>query len=136
MILAAGLTSRREPASFSRRLVELAFDGEVELVLTETLVDETFAVLTNSAFTARTNPEEAAVLVAGLIAASSMYRLDRGAVAPRRCADPDDDYLVEAALSTDAYLVSLDQAAAFPQVVGLVTGTPGTALRHFGFFED
>jgi len=38
MVMAAGLTSRREPASYSRRLVELAFDGKVELVMTETML--------------------------------------------------------------------------------------------------
>ena len=45
MVLAAGLTSRREPASFSRRLVEAAIDRMMELVLTEKLSAETRAVL-------------------------------------------------------------------------------------------
>lgn len=50
MILAAGLTSRREPASFSRRLLEAVANGEVELVLTEVLLDETRAVMTDPDF--------------------------------------------------------------------------------------
>ena len=33
MVLAAGLTSRREPASFSRHLVELGIDGAYDLVV-------------------------------------------------------------------------------------------------------
>lgn len=136
MVLAAGLTSRREPSSFSRRLVELVFDGLFDLVLTETLVDETAAVLANPHFTGKTSDDEASVLIAGLVANASIFVADRGATAPRRCGDPDDDYLVDAALSTNAFLVSLDKHADFASVDGLRSGKAGATLRLFGFLED
>ena len=53
MVLAAGFTSRREPASFSRRLVELAFEGDFELVVTEVLLEEVHAVLVDPRFIGR-----------------------------------------------------------------------------------
>ena len=59
MVLAAGLTSRREPASFSRRLVELAFDGFFELVVTEVLLEEVHAVLVDPKFVGQVNETEA-----------------------------------------------------------------------------
>lgn len=136
MVLAAGLTSRREPASFSRRLVQLALDGKLALVMTETLLDEAAAVLVDPGFTARVSDEEAAVLMAGLVASASIFLTDRGTSAPRRCADPEDDYLVDAALSTDAFLVSRDDRADFASVEHLASGKPGTALRRFGFFDE
>lgn len=50
MVLAAGLTSRREPVSFSRRLVELGINGAYDLVVTENLLDELYRVLINPKF--------------------------------------------------------------------------------------
>lgn len=54
----------------------------------------------------------------------------------RRCADPDDDYLVDAAITTGAMLVSRDDRADFQALAGLVSGRPGAALRRFGFLEE
>jgi putative PIN family toxin of toxin-antitoxin system len=136
MVLAAGLTSRREPRSFSRRLIELGVDDQIELIVTERLIDEVRDVLIDPAFTARVAPEVATSLVASIAAVAKELVDDRDVAAPRRCADPDDDYLVDAALATGAMLVSRDDRADFASVPGLLTGRPGTALRQFGFLED
>lgn len=132
MVLAAGLTSRREPASFSRRIVEAAVDGLVELVVTETLIDETSAVLLDPDYVGHLDVEVAGDLLTGLQALAVEVVRDRGTAPPRRCADPGDDYLVEAALVHGAVLVTRDDAAGCSSVSGLDSGRPGTALRRAG----
>jgi hypothetical protein len=77
MVLAAGFTSRREPASFSRRLVELAFEGDFELVVTEILLDEVYAVLVDPKFIGQVSGPEAALFV-------ESTRRDRGDTDPGR----------------------------------------------------
>ena len=136
MVLAAGLTSRRAPESFSRRVIEAALAGSIELVVTETLLAETRAVLTNSHFGARRSHEEADALIAVLRIAAGKIIEDRDSAPPRRCADPDDDYLVDAAITTGATLVSRDDRARFSEVPGLDSCRPGTALRLAGFLTD
>jgi len=113
MVLAAGLTSRKEPASFSRRLVSAVFDGKIELVLTETLLTETRAVLVDVDFRGHLPDVLTDVLLDALRVAATEIADDRGVVSPRRCDDPDDDYLVEKALASGAMLVSRDDAAGF-----------------------
>lgn len=61
MVLAAGLASRRDPPSFSRRLVELGIDGRIELILTERLLGEVRDVLVDPAFGARAAVDDAEV---------------------------------------------------------------------------
>lgn len=136
MILAAGLTSRREPASFSRRLVELAVDGAFDLVVTEILLEEVYDVLVDPGFVARVRDDEAATLVGGLATVASIVVRDRGLAPPRLTDDPDDDYLAQAALHTNAYLVTRDDAANFGKVDGLASGRPGSALRLLGAFGE
>lgn len=135
MVLAAGLTSRREPASFSRRLIAAAAGGIVELILTETLLDETRAVLVDPDFRGSMRPVIADGLLAALRVVAVSVVADRGTTPPRRCADLDDDYLVDAALATGAMLVSRDDRAGFGAVAGLRSGRPGAALRTAGILE-
>lgn len=110
-VLAAGLTSRREPASNSRRLIELPIDGHIEPVLTETLLDETRAVLLDPGFVARVSVDEAGGLLAGLTAVAVVIVRDRGLEAPRRAVDPYEDYSFDAALKSEAFLGSRDDHA-------------------------
>jgi len=136
MVLAAGLTSRREPASHSRRLVELAFDGKFELVVTETLLHEVYEVLVDPKFVGRIREPEAATLVAGLTNVASVLIRDAQIEHPGLTDDPDDDYLAHAALGTGAFLVTRDDAANFGKVEGLRVGRPGLALRMIGAFDE
>lgn len=136
MILAAGLTSRRDPASHSRRLIELVLAERIELVLTETLIEEATAVLTDEEFSHQVSETEALTLMSGLILLGGPLIADSGVTHPGRCDDPDDDYLVAAALSNDAFLATYDREARFEKVEGLLVGRPGRALRLFGFFGD
>ena len=135
MVLAAGLTSRREPASFSRRIVDAVLDGQVEVVLTETLLAETRAVLVDPSFRGKLPEPLADALLDALRLAASTVIDDTTIVAPRRCGDPDDDYLVDAALATASMLVSRDDRADFGSVAGLDSGRPGTALRRAGLLD-
>ena len=136
MVLAAGLTSRREPASHSRRLVEIAFKEAFDLVVTETLLDEVYRVLIDPRFVGQTSEPEAATLVAGLASVASVFVRDADIEPERRTDDPHDDYLADAALKTGAFLVTRDDAANFSKVDGLRAGRPGTALRVIGAFDD
>ncbi len=136
MVVAAGLTSRREPASYSRRLVELALDGKVELVVTETLLQEVYEVLIDPEFVGRMREPEAATLVAGLANVASVFIRDTQIKQAHLTDDPDDDYLADAALKTGAFLVTRDDAANFGKVEGLRVGRPGTALRMIGAFDE
>ena len=136
MVLAAGLTSRREPASHSRRLVELAIDGKVELVVTETLLQEVYEVLIDPGFVGRMREPEAATLVAGFANVASVFIRDTQIEHEHLTDDPDDDYLADAALRTGAFLVTRDDAANFGKVEGLRVGRPGTALRMIGAFDE
>ena len=135
MVLVAGLTSRREPASFSRRLIEAIVQGVVELQLTETLLAETRAVLVDPGFTGHVSPAAADVLLAALRVVSVGVVADTGRQAPSRCDDPGDDYLVDAAMATGSMLVSRDDHARFSRVAGLRSGRPATALRAAGLLE-
>lgn len=136
MVLAAGLTSRREPASFSRRLVELGIDGVYDLVVTETLLDELHRVLTNPRFVGQMSGEEAAIAIEGLASVAWKFVPDAHLVHPLLTDDPNDDYLAHAALQADAYLVTRDDAAGFGQVDGLRFGRPGAALRVIGVLDE
>ena len=136
MVVAAGLASRREPASNSRRLIELAFEGAFDLVVTETLLEEVHNVLVDPEFLGRITEDEAATLVAGLGTVAVVFIHDRGVEHRRLTDDPGDDYLAEAALATGAYLVTRDDAANFGKVTGLESGRPGTALRRLGTFRQ
>jgi predicted nucleic acid-binding protein len=136
MVLAAGLTSRREPASFSRRLVELAIDEAFDLVVTETLLDEVQRVLVNPRFVGRMSEEEAAAAIVGLVAVASIVVSDAHFSPGHLTDDPDDDYLARVALQVDAYLVTRDDAAGFERVAGLRVGRPGTALRLIGALDE
>ncbi len=136
MVLAAGLTSRREPASYSRRLVELAFDGVFDLVVTEILLEELFDVLIDRRFVGRVSDDEAVVFITGLATVAAIVVADRDLVHAPLTADPDDDYLAGAALATDAFLVTRDDAAAFEHVRGLASGRPGSALRLIGALDE
>lgn len=132
MVLVAGLTSRHEPASYSRRLGELAIDGVYELVVTEILLEEVYDVLVDPTFVGRVTEREAAALVEGLATVASILIKDEGLEHVRVTDDPDDDYLAHAALQTGAYLVTRDDGASFQKVDGLESGRPGTALRLLG----
>jgi predicted nucleic acid-binding protein len=63
MVLASGLTSAREPASFAKRLIEAALDGRVAFILTETLLGETRAVLLLPEFPGHMSEEAAETLI-------------------------------------------------------------------------
>ncbi len=136
MVLAAGLTSRREPASYSRPLIEAALVGHVELVLTETLLAESRDVLIDPDFRGHLEPELADVLLGALHAVAVTVIDDTGSTPPRRCNGPHDDYLIEAALATETILVSRDDRADVASVRGLDSGRPGTALRRAGLFDE
>lgn len=136
MVLAADLTSRREPASHSRRLVELAIDGKVELVVTETLLQEVYEVLIDPEFVGRMREPEVATLVAGFANVASVFIRDTQIEHEHLTDDPDDDYLADAALKTGAFLVTRDDAANFGKVEGLRVGRPGAALRMIGAFDE
>lgn len=136
MVMAAGLTSRREPASHSRRLVELAIHGKVELVVTEILLQEVYEVLIDPKFVGRMKEPEAATLIAGLASLASVFIRDTQIDHEHRTDDPDDDYLADAALKTGAFLVTRDDAANFGEVEGLMVGRPGAALRLVGAFDE
>lgn len=136
MVLAAGLTSRREPASFSRRLVELGIDGAYDLIVTENLLDELYRVLINPKFVGQMSEEEAAMAIAGLMAAASRIISDAHVKHEPLTNDPDDDYLAHAALQADAYLVTRDDAAGFGHVDNLRVGRPGTVLRLIGALDE
>lgn len=136
MVLAAGFTSRREPASFSRRLVELAFEGDFELVVTEVLLEEVHAVLVDPRFIGRVSEPEAALFVEALAATAAILIRDGQVEHEALTDDPDDDYLADAVLQTHAYLVTRDAAANFGKVEGLEGGRPGTALRLMGAFDE
>jgi predicted nucleic acid-binding protein len=136
MVLAAGFTSRREPASFSRRLVELAFEGDLELVVTEILLDEVYAVLVDPRFIGQVSEPEAALFVEALAATAAILIRDGQVEHEALTDDPDDDYWAPAALQTHAYLVTRDAAANFGKVEGLESGRPGTALRLIGAFDE
>ncbi len=84
MVLAAGFTSRREPASFSRRLVELAFEGTVELVVTEVLLGAVHAVLGDPKFMGRVPESEAALFIEGLASVATVLIPDEGVKHERR----------------------------------------------------
>jgi len=135
MVLAAGLTSRREPASFSRQLVELAFAGTFELVVTETLLQEVYAVLVDSKFVGRVAEHEATLFVEALASVAAVLIADGHVEYEALTDDPDDDYLAHAALQAHAYLVTRDDAANFEKVEGLESGRPGSALRLIGAFD-
>lgn len=132
MVLAAGLTSRQEPASFSKRLLHAAVDGMVELVLTDTLLGEARAVLVDPRFSGHVAAATADLALAALKVVAVKVVADSGRTPPERCADPGDDYLVDAAMSTGAMLVSRDDRAKFSEVSGLRSGRPGAALRQAG----
>jgi predicted nucleic acid-binding protein len=136
MVLVAGLTSRREPASHSRRLVELAFEGQVDLIVTQTLLQEVYEVLVDPSFVGRMREPEATTLVAGLASVASVFIRDSRIRHQPLTDDRDDDYLAHAALRTGAFLVTRDDAANFGKVEGLRFGRPGTALRMIGGFDD
>jgi len=136
MVLVAGLTSRREPASYSRRLVELALDGRFELVVTATLLQETYEVLVDPKFKGRVTEPEAATLVGGLAAIASIFLRDEYAERSRLADDPDDDYLAHAAFDTGSVLVTRDEAAHFERIEGLRVARPGAALRLVGGLDD
>lgn len=91
MVLAAGLTSRREPASFSRRLVELGIDGAYDLVVTETLLDELHRVLTSPKFIAQMSDEEAPTAIDSLAAVAWKVVSDMNAAHEHLTNDPNDD---------------------------------------------
>lgn len=135
MVLAAGLTSRREPASNSRRLIELATEGRYGLVVTDTLLQEAYAVLIQPGFVGRLDPAEAADRVSALAGIAETHLDDAGVVQPRLTSDPNDDYLAAAAIATGAFLVSRDEAAKFEDVPGLRVGRPGTARRLLDDYE-
>lgn len=136
MVLVAGLTSRREPASHSRRLVELVLEGEVDLIVTQTLLQEVYEVLVDPGFVGSMQESEAATLVGGLASVASEFIRDSQLGHRHLTDDQDDDYLAHAALRTDAFLVTRDDAANFGKVEGLRFGRPGTALRMIGGFDD
>ena len=136
MVLAAGLTSRREPASFSRSLVELAFEGTFELVVTEVLLEEVRAVLVDPKFVGRVTEAEATLFLEALASEAPVLVKDEQGEHEPLTDDPDDDYLAHAALETHAYLVTRDDAANFGRVEGLESGRPGSALRLIGAFDD
>lgn len=135
MVLAAGLTSRREPVSFSRRLVELGINGAYDLVVTENLLDELYRLI-NPKFIGQMREEEAETAIAGLVAMASSLISDAHATHESLTNDPNDDYLAHAALQADAYLVTRDDAAGFGHVDGLRVGRPGTALRLIGALDE
>jgi predicted nucleic acid-binding protein len=112
------------------------FDGQIEAVLTETLLAETRAVLVDPDFRGQLPDALADALLEALRVAASTVIDDTTTVPPRRCADPDDDYLVDAALVTGSMLVSRDDRADFASVPGLDSGRPGTALRRSGLLDD
>jgi predicted nucleic acid-binding protein len=116
--------------------VEAALGDGIELILTDTLVAEARAVLVDPAFRGHLPGPLADALLDALQAAASVVIADVGAVAPHRCGDPDDDYLVDAALAEQAMLVSRDDRADFKSVEGLDSGRPGTALRRAGLLDD
>jgi predicted nucleic acid-binding protein len=132
MVLAAGLTSSREPASYSRRLVELAFEGAFELVVTDVLLHEVHAVLVDPGFVGRVSEEEAALFIAGLTAVAVIVVRDVPAGHERLTDDPDDDYLAHAALDAHAYLVTRDDAANFGKVAGLKAATGQRSQAGWG----
>jgi predicted nucleic acid-binding protein len=136
MVLASGLTSTREPASFAKRLIEAALDGRVAFILTETLLGETRDVLLLPEFPGHMSEEAAETLIEALRAAAARIVDDTEAAFPRRCSDEDDDYLVDAAMTNFAMLVSRDKRAQFERVPGLDYGPPGTALRRAGLLTD
>lgn len=136
MVLAAGFASRREPASFSRRLVELAFEGNFDLVVTEVLLEEVHAVLVDPKFIGRVQESEATLFVEGLATVAVVLIRDGHLEHEPLTDDPDDDYLAHAALQTHAYLVTRDDAANFGKVEGLEIGRPGSALRLIGAFDN
>ena len=88
MVLAAGLTSRREPASFGRHLVERGIDGAYDLVVTDTLLDELHGVLTSPKFIAQMSDEEAATAIEGLAAVAWKVVSDMYAAHERLTNDP------------------------------------------------
>lgn len=136
MVLAAGLTSRHEPASNSRRLIELAADGRFDLVVTKTLLEETYAVLVSPRFTGHLDEVEANARIGAIAGLAAAHIADAGLIHPRRTHDPDDDYLAAAALATGAFLVTRDGEAGFEEVPGIRVGRPGTARRLLNDYED
>jgi predicted nucleic acid-binding protein len=136
MVLAAGLTSKREPASHSRRLLDLAANGRFDLVITDTLLAETFQVLVDPKFIGRLEADDAAGRLSAIADMAAVHIRDLGAKHPALTADPDDDYLAAAALATGAFLVTRDDRADFSAVVGLRVGRPGTALRLLGAIDS
>jgi predicted nucleic acid-binding protein len=136
MVLAAGLTSRREPASFSRRLVELAINEAFDLVVTETLLDEVQRVLVNPRFVGRMSEEEAAIAIGGLVAAASVFASDAHTSPKRVTDDPDDEYLAMRPCRPTRISVTRDDAAGFERVAGLRVGRPGNALRLIGALDE
>jgi predicted nucleic acid-binding protein len=135
MVLAAGLTSRREPASFSRRLVEAGLGGYVDLIVTEVLVDELYRVPIDPKFIGRMSDDEATAAIAGLVAVAASFVVDSNVTHPPLTDDPDDDYLAHAAMDASAFPVTRDDAAGFGHVLGLRVGRPGTAL-HLGALDE
>lgn len=130
MVLASGLTSKREPPSYSRRLVEMAIDGALRLVVTDRVIEETRAVIVNPRFVDHVTESTADQLLGLLVAAAEVTVHDAGIMAARLTADPHDDYLAAAAIQTGAFLVTRDARAGFQRVSGLNVGPPGTALRR------
>ena len=136
MVLVAGLTSTREPASHSRRLIELAANGRFDLVVTDTLLAETFEVLVNPKFIGRLETDDAIEVLSAIAGMAAVHVHDAGTPHPPLTADPDDDFLAAAALATGALLVTRDDRAGFSGVIGLRIGRPGTALRLLGVIDS
>ncbi len=89
------------------QLVARWLAGELELVVSESLLAELERALAYPKLRARVAAGDAAEFVALLRAAAE--RAPDRPDAPRRSPDPGDDYLLALAESTDAWLVSGDQ---------------------------
>lgn len=105
VLIAAMLSPRGTPAAIIRRWV----DGEFELVVSRSLLDELERALTYPKLRARIASADAAEFVAELREAAEL-RDDPGGDPPVRPSDPGDEYLVSLAAAVRAVIVTGNRA--------------------------
>jgi putative PIN family toxin of toxin-antitoxin system len=115
----------------SRRVLDAAVGGDVEMVACDRLLDEFDRALHRRYFTQRLTPEERAVIVE--LVALTVVMLPDPHTPPPVLRDPDDDYIVALARAANADAIVtgdkdlLDHAGLEPPAI-----TPRTACERFG----
>lgn len=124
----------RSPDSPSVLTLDAALDGQIELVTSPLLLQEVAMVLARPRLQRLVSAEEALRFVAGL-AVQTILVVDPEGPPAAVCRDPDDDYLIALAQSSEADAIvtgDVDLLAVDPRDLGVEIVTPRQLVDRLG----